>query len=77
MARPKKTIRTVFKKISLPEDLAARVELECYSELEGKIPVGAQQEFFVRMLRDYFEKKDVLTPATSFDTPSPRYAEHG
>lgn len=58
MARPKKTIRTIFKNIALPEDLAAKVELHLYSELEGKIPFGAQQEFFSQLLRDYFSKME-------------------
>jgi hypothetical protein len=57
MARPKKLIRTVYKNIAIPEDLAAKVELELYSEVEGKIPFGAQQEFFSRLLRAYFDKQ--------------------
>ena len=56
MARPRKTIRTVFKNIGIPEDLAARVELHLYSEVEGKIPLGAQQEFFTKLLRDFFDQ---------------------
>ena len=59
MARPKKTVRTVPKNICLPEDLVAKMELELYSEVEGKIPFGAQQEFFTRLLRDYFTKVDM------------------
>ncbi len=54
MARPKKTIRTIFKNIGLPEDLVAKLELHLYSEVEGRIPLGAQQEFFTKLLRDYF-----------------------
>jgi hypothetical protein len=57
MARPKKLIRTVYKNIAIPEDLAAKVELELYSEVEGKIPFGAQQEFFSRLLRAYFDNQ--------------------
>jgi hypothetical protein len=55
MARPKKILRTIQKNIGIPEDLAARLELELYSEIEGKIPFGAQQEFFTKLLREYFE----------------------
>ncbi len=57
MARPKKVIRTVYTNIGLPEDLVARVKLELYSEVEGKIPFGAQQEFFTKLLRDYFGER--------------------
>lgn len=56
MARPRKVVRTIFKNIAIPEDLVARLELELYSELEGKIPFGAQQEFFSKLLREYFAK---------------------
>lgn len=54
MARPKKTTRTVFKNIALPEDLAAKVDLYLWSEVEGKIPFGAQQEFFSRLVKEFF-----------------------
>ena len=57
MARPTKTIRTIYKNIGLPEDLVAKVELELFSEVEGKIPFGAQQEFFTELLREYFNNK--------------------
>lgn len=55
MARPKKTVRTVFKNIALPEDLANKVDLYLWSELEGKIPFGAQQEFFTRLVTEFFQ----------------------
>jgi len=57
MARPTKTIRTIYKNIGLPEDLVAKLELELFSEVEGKIPFGAQQEFFTKLLREYFNSK--------------------
>lgn len=59
MARPKKVLRTVYTNIGLPEDLVAKVKLELYSEVEGKIPFGAQQEFFSNLLRNYFSAKGV------------------
>ena len=58
MARPKKTIRTVYQNIGLPEDLAAKVELELYSDLEEKVPFGAKQEFFTKLVRDFFEERE-------------------
>jgi len=54
MPRPLKTVRTVYFHIGIPEDLAAQVKLHLFSEVEGKIPLGAQQEFFVSLLREYF-----------------------
>lgn len=56
MARPKKTIRSVPMNICLPEDLAAKVELSLFSEVEGKVPFGAKQEFFSKLVRDHFDK---------------------
>lgn len=56
MSRPKKTVRTIFKNIGIPEDLVAKLELHLYSDVEGRIPLGAQQEFFTQLLRDYFDK---------------------
>jgi hypothetical protein len=51
MGRPKKTIRPVEKRVSLPETLVAAVELQLWSELEGKVPFGAWQEYLVRLIQ--------------------------
>jgi hypothetical protein len=51
MARPRKAIRPIEKNISLPQDVVARVDLELYSELEGKVPFGAWQKFIERLIR--------------------------
>lgn len=64
MARPKKTVRTVFKNIGIPEDLWEQVKEELHSEIEGRIPFGAQQAFFTKLLQDHFDaistaKRDV------------------
>lgn len=50
MARPRKTDRPVEKNISLPQSLVARVELELFSELEGRVPFGAWQKYVVRLI---------------------------
>ena len=65
MSRPKKTIRTVYKNIGLPEDLVARIELELYSEVEGRIPFGAQQAFFTNLLTEHFAVRDAVMKATT------------
>lgn len=57
MARPRKAIRPVEKTVSLPEDLVARVELELYSEVEGKVPFGAWQKYLERLIRDDLNKR--------------------
>ena len=54
--RPAKTLKSVQMNISLPEDLAARVKLHLFSEVEGKIPHGRQQEFFSKIVRHFFDE---------------------
>lgn len=58
MPRAKKTIRPVGKHICFPEDVVARVDLELYSPLEGRVPFGAWQEFLTELIRQYFAVRD-------------------
>ncbi len=55
--KPPKVIRPVLKNISLPEDLVARVELELYSELEGRVPHGAWARLVERLLREHLDRR--------------------
>lgn len=41
--------------VMLPETLRARLDLLLFSELEGRVPKGKHQEFFVARLREFFE----------------------
>lgn len=50
MPRPKKTDRPIEKNISLPQSIVARIELELYSELEGRVPFGAWQKYIVALI---------------------------
>ena len=58
MARPKKTDRPVEKNISLPQSVVVRVELELFSELEGKVPFGAWQRYIVRLVEADLSKRE-------------------
>lgn len=58
MPRPRKTDRPVEKNISLPTSTVARVELELFSELEGKVPFGAWQKFLVGLIDGHFARRD-------------------
>lgn len=60
MPRPRKTDRPVEKNISLPTSTVARVELELFSELEGKVPFGAWQKFLVGLIDRHFARKRVF-----------------
>lgn len=56
--RPAKAIRPVEKSVSLPEDLVARVELELWSELEGRVPLGAFAAFVEQAVRHVFDMRE-------------------
>lgn len=58
MARPRKAIRPIEKNISLPQDVVARVDLELYSEIDGKVPFGAWQKFIERLVRAELARLD-------------------
>lgn len=57
MARPRKAIRPVEKTVSLPEDLVAKVDLELFSEVEGKVPFGAWQKYLEALIRADLAKR--------------------
>jgi hypothetical protein len=52
--RPSKTVKSVQMNVALPEDLATKVKLHLFSEVEGKIPHGKQAEFFTAAVSHYF-----------------------
>lgn len=56
MPRPKNAIPVIEKTISLPEDLVAAVDLELFSEVEGKVPFGAWKGFLSRLVKEYFQR---------------------
>lgn len=57
MGRPRKAIRSVEKNICIPEDIVAAVELELWSELEGKVPFAAWQKLVVELLMAWLRKR--------------------
>jgi hypothetical protein len=63
MAKPKNVIPSIEKKISIACDLCARMELELFSDLEGKIPYGAQSTFINQLIRDHFTALDLRNPS--------------
>lgn len=58
MPRPRKTDRPIEKNLSLPSSLVARVELELYSDLEGKVPFGAWQRYVTGLIEADLARKD-------------------
>lgn len=58
MSRPKATVAKVKKNIALSLPVAARLELELFSEVDGRVPVGAQGELIEKLLIEHFAKID-------------------
>jgi hypothetical protein len=47
----------VKKNLALPEDLVAKVDLELFSPLEGRVPTGAWQDLTVQLLEDWLRRR--------------------
>ena len=56
MPRPRNTIRTINVHLLLPETLVSRIYAQLLSDVEGRVPYGAQQSFFVRAAEDLLDK---------------------
>lgn len=49
--------------ISLPSSLRARLDLQLFSALEGRVPHGRYAEFFEQLLRSHWEQEHLeLSP---------------
>jgi hypothetical protein len=57
MPRTRRVNHPIEKKISLPADIVTAVELELWSDLEGKVPYGAWSKLVERLLRDHLRKE--------------------
>ena len=48
---------SVATNLHLPETVRARLDLLLFSELEGRVPKGAYQRFFLERLQEFFTTK--------------------
>ena len=48
---------SVATNLHLPETVRARLDLILFSELEGRVPKGAYQRFFLERLQEFFTTK--------------------
>lgn len=65
MSRPKNIIPSIAFKLWLPENLAGKVTIHLWSELEGRIPYGKLTEFFSARLQEFFSHEQLdLAPWT-------------
>jgi hypothetical protein len=58
MARPASNNPKVQKHVALSIENVSRMELELWSEVEGRVPVGAQGLLIDRLLTEYFQRLD-------------------
>ncbi len=60
MPRPLKVDRPVEKSISIPQSIVVAVELELWSDLEGKLPFGAWQKYITKLIEEDMQRRQAL-----------------
>jgi len=58
MPRVKKLDRPTPTRVYLPESVIARVKLELYSDLEGKVPFGLMSDLVTKLLVDWLKERN-------------------
>lgn len=61
MARPRKVIRTRFLHVGIREDVMAKVNIQLFSEVEGRVPQGAYQTLVTQLFVDWLATQGVTT----------------
>ena len=56
MSRRPNVIPPTRLTLRLPEDVRAKLDLHLFSELEGRVPQGRYQEFFLARIKEYFDR---------------------
>lgn len=56
MPQPFKADRPIEKTISIPTSIHTRVELQLFSELEGRVPHGAWSRLTSKLLEEWLAK---------------------
>ena len=59
MPRVKRVDRPVRLEITLPESVSAAVELELFSDIEGRVPYGARSKLIEQLLRQWLASRGV------------------
>jgi len=59
MPRIKKIDRPKRVEVQLPESVKLKVDMELYSELEGKVPFGKFSELVTELLGDWLRARGV------------------
>lgn len=68
MSRRPNTIPSILLNVALPQPTHARLVLHLYSDLEGRVPQGAYQRFFVERIDEFFRHRQLdLAPWAGTD----------
>ena len=59
MSRRPDVIRPIKLTTTIPEDIRAKLDLHLYSELEGRVPKGAYQQFLVSRIVEFFGSRSL------------------
>lgn len=65
MTRHQNIIRPVKLTTTLPEDIRAKLDLHLFSNVEGRVPKGAYQKFFIERIREFLSKSEPDFKATN------------
>jgi len=57
MSRRPSVIRPTLLHLALPEDVRAKLDLHLFSPLEGRVPKGAYQAFFLERIANFFDSR--------------------
>jgi len=57
MPRPRNLEPSIPLKLKLPESVRVRLDLHLFSPLEGRVPQGRYQEFFIDRIKEFFDWK--------------------
>ncbi len=60
MPRPKKTDRPRRLEVSIPESILSRVQIELFSEVEGRVPFGALSELVAQQLAEWLRDRGIV-----------------
>ena len=60
MPRPSKVDRPVGVKVWLPQSIHDKLKRELYSEIEGRVPYGAQSELVELLVTDWLKARGVV-----------------
>lgn len=47
-------VRPTKLTMALPEDIRAKLDLHLWSDVEGRVPKGAYQKFFLERINEFF-----------------------